>query len=216
MMPRPVLIAGALLAVAALAGTGLMALTYRHAGPHIEAAEREALLRMLNEVVPAAMYDNVLLEDVREVVDPMLLGSAQPLRVYRARRHGAPVAAIFTVVAPDGYSGPIRLLVGVNDAGTILAVRVVSHSETPGLGDGIEASRSDWITGFDRRSLANPTRGRWKVKKDGGEFDQFTGATITPRAIVGAVHRCLEYFQAHRDEVFGMARRPPVALSNAP
>ena len=215
-MARPVVIAGALLATAALVGTGLMVLVYDHAEPHIEAAQRETLLRTLNEVVPAALYDNVLIEDVHDVVDPALLGSREALRVYRARRHGKPVAAIFTAIAPDGYGGPIRLLVGVSQAGTILAVRVVSHSETPGLADGIEVGRSNWGKGFDARSLENPTSGRWKVKKDGGEFDQFTGATITPRAVVRAVHRCLEYFRVHRDEVFGPAELQAVKSSKAP
>ena len=105
-------------------------------------------------------------------------------------------------VAPDGYNGSIRLLVAINLDSTLAGVRVVQHRETPGLGDAIDAQRSDWILGFDGKSLTTPPRKDWKVKRDGGDFDQFTGATITPRAVVKAVKKALLYFQANGHGLF--------------
>jgi electron transport complex protein RnfG len=115
------------------------------------------------------------------------------------------VAAVLASIAPDGYAGTIKLLVGINYDGSIAGVRVVSHKETPGLGDAIEAERSDWILGFNGHSLREPGEERWKVKKDGGIFDQFSGATITPRAIVAAVHNTLSYYQNNREALFAAA-----------
>ena len=111
-------------------------------------------------------------------------------------------AAVLTAVAPEGYGGGIRLLVAINYDGTLAGVRVLSHHETPGLGDKIEAERSDWILQFEGLSLENPAPRNWRVKKDGGRFDQFTGATITPRAVVAAVYDALVYFEAHREALF--------------
>jgi electron transport complex protein RnfG len=105
-------------------------------------------------------------------------------------------------VVPDGYSGPIKLLVAVNYDGTLGGVRVISHKETPGLGDKIEESRSDWVLGFNGKSLTDPLLEKWKVKRDGGIFDQFTGATITPRSIVSAVKHTLLYERDHRDALY--------------
>jgi electron transport complex protein RnfG len=206
---------GLLLAAVALAGTGLMVLAAWHAGPYIAASERRELLQSLEEVLVTGSYDNLPAEDRITVVAPERLGPDGPATVYRARRDGEPVAAVFTVVAPDGYTGPIRLLVGVDVAGAVTGVRVVAHKETPGLGDAIEAERSDWIRGFHGRSRRNVPDRQWKVRRDGGRFDQLTGATITPRAVVAAVHRCLQYFDAHRDSVFAS---PPgeLAASGAP
>jgi electron transport complex protein RnfG len=119
------------------------------------------------------------------------------------------VAAVFSVVARGGYAGDIELLVGVRADGRVAGVRVVEHHETPGLGDGIEADKSDWIRGFDGRSLGDPPREDWAVRRDGGDFDQFTGATITPRAVVEAVRDTLIYFEDHRDQVFAQNRQNP-------
>jgi electron transport complex protein RnfG len=122
-----------------------------------------------------------------------------------ARKNKQIVAIIFSVFATDGYSGIIKLLVGINTDGTLAGVRVVSHKETPGLGDAIETKRSDWVLGFNHKSLENPGTGGWHVKRDGGVFDQFSGATITPRAVVKAVHHSLLYFAAHKKELTGSA-----------
>ena len=137
-----------------------------------------------------------------EVHDPASLGTDQPVTVYRARKDGRPIAVVLTAIAPDGYSGRIKLLIGILFDGTVVGVRVVSHHETPGLGDAIEVERSDWIIRFSGRSLRNPPAEHWKVKRDGGVFDQFTGATITPRAVVNAVHRALVYFSHHQEQLF--------------
>jgi electron transport complex protein RnfG len=194
--------ATALLAGFAILGAGLVALTERNTRERIAANERAFTLRSLNEIVPADQRTNDMFSDTIQVSDAELLGTGDPVTVYRARRDGEPVAAILRVVAPNGYSGPIRLLVGVRHDGEVAGVRVVNHRETPGLGDAIESDRSDWILGFAGRSLGNPPEASWTVKRDGGAFDQFTGATITPRAVTRAVRDALIYFRAHREELF--------------
>jgi electron transport complex protein RnfG len=168
----------------------------------ISANERNYQLQILNEIVPPSAYDNDLFSDTLVIHEAGLLGSNKPLRAYRARRNGEPVAVILNVVAPKGYSGAIHLLVGINNDGTLARVRVSQHRETPGLGDQIEVTKSDWILQFDQRSLADPSADAWSLKKDGGRFDQLTGATITPRAIVQAVRDALLYFEANRDSLF--------------
>jgi electron transport complex protein RnfG len=198
-------IAGGLLALFAVLGAGLVAVTEDATRERIARNEREYLLRSLNDVLPADRYDNTLFEDTIAVVDPELLGTPDPVTVYRGRRDGAPAAVILAPVAPDGYSGPIRLLVGIDYDGRLTGVRVVAHRETPGLGDGIEAERSDWIRGFDGRSLEQPPLEAWAVRRDGGRFDQFTGATVTPRAVVKAVRNSLLYFGRHRQALFAPA-----------
>lgn len=115
--------------------------------------------------------------------------------MYIARQDDRPVAAILEATAPDGYSGAIQLLVGVDFSGTVLGTRVTEHHETPGLGDKIELRLSDWITHFSGKTIAAGNDAHWAVKKDGGDFDQFTGATITPRAVVNAVKRAGLYAQ---------------------
>ncbi len=199
---RNMLLATVVLGGFAVLGTGLVALTERNTRERIAANERAYTLRSLNEIVPPGQRDNDLFTDIIQVSDPELLGTPEPVTVYRARKDGQPVAAILRVVAPKGYSGPIKLLVGVRNDGTVAGVRVVSHRETPGLGDGIEAQRSDWILGFSGRSLGDPPEAAWTVRRDGGAFDQFTGATITPRAVTRAVRDALIYFRTHREALF--------------
>lgn len=201
MIKHPVSVAGILLALFATAGTALVAVTNDLTAEKIADNERQALLSSLAALVPIEHIDNDIVTDTRTVRQPDLLGSEETL-VYLGRKQGKPVAAVFTSVVPNGYSGPIKLLVAVNTDGTLGGVRVVSHKETPGLGDKIEENRSDWIHSFDGKSLANPKFSRWKVKKDGGDFDQFTGATITPRAIVAAVKNTLLYFDKHGESLF--------------
>jgi len=201
-MFRRMLRAGALLGGFAVLGSTLVALTWEHTHARIESNRRAALLQDLNELIPASDHDNDLFTDITTVVDADLLGTPAPVTTYRARRNGSPTAAILTPVAPDGYGGAIRLLVAIRTDGTLAGVRVSEHHETPGLGDAIEASRSDWIKGFRGRSLGDPDPEQWAVRRDGGIFDQFTGATITPRAVVKAVKNALLYFEDHRDELF--------------
>lgn len=168
----------------------------------IAANEHAYAMRQLNEILPPSAYDNELANDFVVVRSEELLGGPAAREVYRAFAKGRPVAAVIATVAPNGYSGDIHLLVGVRTDGTLAGVRVTAHRETPGLGDRIEVSRSDWIERFAGRSLNNPEPERWAVRNDGGDFDQFTGATVTPRAVVQAVRDALLYFDAHRDEIF--------------
>jgi len=163
----------------------------------------EDLKASLEEVVPAEVFDNNLLADT--VVLPSAdanLGSDQTT-VYLAKKQGTVEAVSFEFVAPDGYSGPISLVMGIDKHGEILGVRVIAHTETPGLGDKIEISKSKWVLNFNGKSLDNLTITQWAVKKDGGVFDQFAGATITPRKTVQAIKRGLEFFKAHRTELLG-------------
>ncbi|KRT58598.1 electron transport complex protein RnfG [endosymbiont of Ridgeia piscesae] len=185
----------------AVAGTALVSFTHQATKARIASNERQALLRSLTTLVPAASIDNDIISDVMTVSDPELLGS-ENTTVYRGRSGGQPVAVVLTPVVPNGYSGPIKLLVAVRYDGTLGGVRIISHKETPGLGDKIEESRSDWIYSFTGKSLNNPPKAQWGVKKDGGVFDQFTGATITPRSIVAAVKKSLLYVQQHQQQLY--------------
>jgi Na+-translocating ferredoxin:NAD+ oxidoreductase subunit G len=209
---RSMLRAAAILTGFAVVGALLVSVTWETTAERIAANERAFLLRSLADVLPANGYDNEVHEDFIAVAGADLLGTALPVTVYRARLRGAPVAVVMTPVAPGGYSGPIRLLVGIRADGTVSGVRVMSHRETPGLGDKIELERSDWILDFDGRSLGQPPRHRWAVRRDQGDFDQFTGATITARAVVSAVRDALIYFEAHRDALFAA----PVGAAGLP
>ena len=197
-MTRSALILG----LFALVGGGLVAYIYQLTKPHIEEAERAYTLRSLHAVIDPSLHDNDIFRDMITVRDPELLGTDKPVPVFRARRNGKPVAVAIMSVAPDGYGGPIKLLVGIYADGTIAGVRVLSHKETPGLGDSIEERRSDWILSFNGHSLRNPEQKGWHVQRDGGMFDQFTGATITPRAVVKAVYNTLKYYQRHKERLF--------------
>lgn len=209
MLLRHMLVTALLLGGFAVAGTTMVAVTHHNTEERIEENEREFLLRSLHELIPAASYDNALAEDTITVTSSKLLGTSAPVTVYRARKDGEPVAAILAPVAPDGYNGAIKLLVAINhETDTIMGVRVISHRETPGLGDGIDVEKSDWIKDFNGHSLNNPDELGWHVEKDGGIFDQFTGATITPRAVVKAVYNSLKYYNRHKAELF---REPPAA-----
>lgn len=156
----------------------------------------------LSALLAPDIYDNEPLEDTIEVAAPDFLGTARPVTVYRVRKNGRPVAAVLRPIAPDGYRGPIELLVAIAYDGTLIGVQVLRHNETPGLGNQFETREADWLEAFEGRSLANPPQQRWTVKKDGGDFDAFTGATITPRAIVKAVRRSLEFYRLNRDALF--------------
>ncbi|MDF1762774.1 MAG: electron transport complex subunit RsxG [Oleibacter sp.] len=186
----------------AIVTAGAIAVAQVFTADRIEANIRAAEARALNEILPASRYDNDLLNDtlaVDERFNQQLLGPLhENARIFRARKDGKITAVILPVVAPEGYTANIDLIVGVNRDGSIAGVRVVAHKETPGLGDKIEARKSDWITKFVGKSLSNPEQDLWAVKKDGGEFDQFTGATITPRAVVIAVKRALMFFDMHK------------------
>jgi electron transport complex protein RnfG len=186
--------------------TALMALVFEIT--HIIVAENEekAKLTLLEQVLPVGSYDNDLLHTVitLDQLESQKLGNERMSQVYLARKKGRIENVIVEATAPDGYGGKIRLLIGINRAGTIQAVRVLTHKETPGLGDYIELAKSDWILQFNGKSLQKPTP-IWEVKKDGGSFDYVSGATISPRAVVKAVHHTLEFIMAQHQRFFEAA-----------
>ena len=193
---------GLMLAVFAVVATTLVAFTEESTREQIIENERQALLEAINVLLPKQKYDNNILSDTLVLPPTPQLGTEEPTVVYRARKNDDSVAAVLTAVAPDGYSGSIKILIAVYADGNLAGVRVISHKETPGLGDKIDVQRDDWILQFAGLSLESPDESRWKVKKDGGEFDQFTGATITARAVVNAIKRTLEFFEANKDKLF--------------
>ena len=204
---RGMLISASILGLFAIAGALLVALTYDTTSEQVQQNKRAFTLTRLHELIPPHLHDNDMDRDTIEVADS-LLGSNQPATVYRARKNGQPVAAIIQAVAPDGYSGRILLLVAIKLDGNLAGVRVVEHGETPGLGDAIDARKSDWIQQFAGRTIGDPPAGQWKVKRDNGSFDHITSATITSRAVVKAVYNSLTYFAAHRDELFATRSKP--------
>jgi electron transport complex protein RnfG len=206
---RQIIITTIILLMFAVIGTALVSYTFDSTRERIAANERATLLRKLHRLIPSGRYDNILIDDAIAVRNENLLGSSNPVMVYRARKDGKPVALVIAAIAPDGYSGSIKLLVGINTDGTLSGVRAIAHRETPGLGDGIEEERSDWIHGFTGASLENPPLDRWKVRKDGGDFDQLTGATITPRAVVQAVRNALLYYRQHQETLFATDEQVP-------
>jgi electron transport complex protein RnfG len=201
---KNIVITATLLMLFAVAGAALVGLTYIETAADIKHNEELTLLRKLNTIIPAAAYDNDLLADTIIIPPQPLLGTAEDTLVYRARKDDRNVAAIFSSIAPNGYNGPIQMLVGVYADGRLAGVRIVKHRETPGLGDAVELSHSKWILGFNNKSLTDPDAKHWKVKRDGGIFDQFTGATITPRAVVSAVHDALLYFDKNQAVLFAI------------
>lgn len=187
--------------------TGLLSGAYLWTKPAIEASAAEEKMKLVDEVLPRAEYDNDLLADTVALQPTPELGLADPSTVYRARKAGQPVALVFESVAPDGYAGRIRLIVAVRTNGEVGGVRVTQHKETPGLGDYIEVKKDKnkarpWITQFTGLSLAQVTDKEWKVKKDGGKIDYYAGATVTPRAVTKAVLKAAHWADANRDRLF--------------
>jgi len=203
---KNMLVAGKALAIFAIVATALVGITFQMTKSKIAENERAFLLKSLHVLVPPDWHDNDIFVDKVDLDSQELNYRDSPVTVYRARKNGTNVAAIFNVSAPDGYSGPIKLLVAISDQAQIIGVRAITHKETPGLGDAIDIEKSDWIKTFDRRTLSDPIEKHWRVKKDGGVFDQLTGATITPRAIVKTTHDTLRYFIENKSLVFAKSR----------
>ncbi len=199
---KPVWSAGLILAVIAAVCTSLVALTFAVTKARIAANERAWLEQSLKPALAGVVYDNNLTESTVTIPLPHELPGNEPVLVYRAFLADKPVAALFVVTALDGFSGPIRLLIGIDDQGIMTAARVLSHRETPGLGDFIDSAKSDWIDQFADKSLSAPDRTLWALSRDGGNFDQVTGASITSRAVVKAIQATLLYFEANRDSIF--------------
>ncbi len=202
MNSRQILLSGLFLWIFAVVGTGFVAVTEQMTRDSIVENERRVLLRNLYALLPADEHDNDIATDTKALPPSTLLGTEQQSTVYRARLKSEPVAAIFNSIAPNGYNGKIHLLIGVYRDGSLAGVRAIKHQETPGLGDVIELAKSDWVLDFNGKSLSNPQTEGWAVKKDGGVFEQFTGATITPRAIVAAVKNTLVYYHQNRQTIF--------------
>jgi electron transport complex protein RnfG len=192
-----------LLALFALITALILASTDRVTEDRIAESERLAAQKALFEIVPLARHDNDILVDLQPIPEQywLALGLDNGGDVHIARLDDQPVAVIVPSITTDGYSGDIAMIVGINFDGTVAGVRVVDHKETPGLGDKVELRKSDWILSFNGKSLNNPEISKWNVKKDRGDFDQFTGATITPKAVIHQIAKTLEYFEKDRERL---------------
>lgn len=193
------------LLIFAVIGTAILASTFNLTHSRIAQSEEAEKLKLINQVVPESLYDNELIRDTLVIPVNTQLGTEQDSTAYRGRLKGQPSVAVLEVVAPDGYSGRISMIVAINYSGVVTGVRVVSHKETPGLGDYIDFAKNKWISLFGGASHERYKEDDWKVKKDGGQFDYMAGATITPRAVVKAVHKALHYFEENREQLFAQA-----------
>ena len=200
------------LSIFAVLTAGIIAVTQSETATRISENELAARSRALFEIMPQALHDNVLLNDTIPLHHASLVGKGGSGEINVAMKDGEVAGFIFPAIAPDGYSGPIKSIVGIDRNGVITGVRVLNHQETPGLGDKIELKKSDWVLQFNGRSFDNPETIDWKVDKDGGAFDSLTGATITPRAVVGSVQRALEYFALNQEQLLAFQ---PKAVAEA-
>lgn len=191
---------GLVLAVFACVSTGVVALTHALTENQIRLQEQKQLLSVLNQVIPHELHDNELYQACTLVTAPAL-GTDQPMPAYLASLNGEHSALAIEAIAPDGYNGAIKIIVGIDQAGTITGTRVLNHQETPGLGDKIDLRITDWILSFVGKQVSEANLTQWAVRKDGGQFDQFTGATITPRAVVKAVKNTVQYVNDNREQI---------------
>ena len=205
MNDRGIISTGMTLALIAGICTALVAATYRLTEERIAANEKALLEQSLQPALAGLFYDSGVSESQLVLQPPHELPGNDAAIIYRVYAEDQPVAALFAVTARDGFAGPIRILLGVDISGSVTGVRILQHRETPGLGDKIEPSRSDWVYQFDGRSLSDPQPAGWALKNDGGTFDQLTGASITPRAIIKAIRETLVYFDTNREQIFAAA-----------
>jgi electron transport complex protein RnfG len=189
----------------AIVGTAILAFTYSQTHERIAQSVEKEKLQLIMQVVPPALFDNDIIRDTTTLAANVQLGTDAPTTINRGRLHGQPSVAVLETVAPDGYSGKIRMIVAIRADASIAGVRVVEHKETPGLGDYIDYAKNHWISVFDDASHARYKEGDWQVKKDGGQFDYMAGATISPRAVVKAVHKTLHYFEENREQLFAVS-----------
>ena len=202
MADQPIWKSGVTLAVVAAFCTTLVAFTWQQTEERIEANEKAWLERSLQPALAGLFFDSPVTESMIIIPAPHDLPGSEDAIIYRVFAGETPVAALFVVSARDGYAGAIRFLVGISMDGTVTGVRVLEHRETPGMGDKIETTKSDWVLQFDGNSLQDPEAARWAIKGDGGEFDQLTGASVTPRAVIKAIKQTLQYFDGNRDAIF--------------
>jgi len=195
--------AAAMIIFSLLASTAL-SISYFVTKTPIEESDARAKRIFLNQVIPSNIYDNNLVKDTISVEPNPLIGNKKNIDIYRAKKNNQVIAVIIETIAPDGYSGEIKTLVGVGQEDKILGVRVITHKETPGLGDYIEIEKSQWIKNFDLKSLDKMTEKEWAVKKDGGDFDYVSGATITPRAVIKSTYKSLLYAKENKKRLFAL------------
>lgn len=191
---------GLVLALFAVVSTGVVAVTNLLTEDTIREQQTAQLQGQLNQVIPNQLHDNELYANC-VALSAEEIGSNEPMPLYIATQNGETTAVALEAIAPDGYNGSIKLLIGVDLDGNVLGVRVLSHQETPGLGDKIDLRVSDWILSFADKLISEDNGDLWHVRKDGGQFDQFTGATITPRAVVKAVYNAGLYFKQNQDAI---------------
>ena len=203
-MSDSVLKNGVTLAAIAAICTALVATTYHLTKDRIAANEQAFLEQKLAPVLSGISFEGSISESKRVIEAPHDLPGREDALIYRVYADGEPVAALFAVTAPDGYAGPIRILLGVDVNGVVTGLRILEHRETPGLGDKIEEGKSDWVYQFNGKSLGNPDIEDWYIRRDGGEFDQLSGASVTPRAVINAVRETLLYFDANREQIFAI------------
>ena len=189
------------LLVFSIVGAGMLSGAYTLTRPTIELSEQAEKFALVSQTLPAGSFDNDLIREAQVLPANAQLGLKRQAQAYIARKHGMANAVVLEAIAPDGYAGEIRLLIGIQADGRIAGVRVTAHKETPGLGDYIDIARNAWINQFAGKSLTNPADAAWKVRKDGGSFDYLAGATITPRAVIKAVNKALHYFESHKAEL---------------
>jgi electron transport complex protein RnfG len=204
MKTRAALRAGATLGLIGALCAALVAATYHSTRDRIAANNKALLEKSLEPALAGVFYDGSVSESRLVIEPPHELPGRAPAVVYRVYSGQDPVAALIIVTARDGYSGPIRILIGIEADGEVTGLRILEHRETPGLGDKIELARSDWVRQFEGRSLQDPAPARWAIRADGGDFDQLTGASVTPRAIIKAMRDTLLYFETHREDIFSL------------
>lgn len=190
---------GGILAIIALLTSAALVIANNLTHDAIEQSRLEDLKAFLTQVVPQDYYDNEL---VKDTVSLKLQGTSETI-IYKGRLQNKVNAVAFEWIAKGGYAGDIKVILGIDRDGKVLGARVLAHNETPGLGDKVDPKKADWITKFNGLSLGNPPVEKWGVKKDGGMFDQFTGATITPRAVVKGIKEALQVFQTQRAIILG-------------
>lgn len=201
-----------ILAIFAIVCTAIVGLVNELTKDKIKAQEQLQLLNTLHSIIEPSRYNNEITQDCVNLSSILLGNSANDKEIhtaYIARQDNQAIAIAMTSTAPDGYNGNIELIIAINMDESISGVRVLKHQETPGLGDKVELRKSNWIDSFTGKKLLSENDSRWAVTKDNGMFDQFTGATITPRAVVKAVKKTLLYF---KDNKHSMLTRPNACL----
>lgn len=185
-------------------GTSLLAYVFDITRAPIEASEKEARLALFKEILPVNVYDNDLLKTTVEIDPNDLLGNRVSTIANIAKFNNKTAGVVLEAIAHDGYSGDIKLLIAIRADGSISGVRVLAHKETPGLGDYIDIAHGKWIKLFDDESVHKTPTANWQVKKDGGKFDYMVGATITPRAVVKAVLKALQFYEINKQTLFAV------------